>query len=1324
MSEFSNISTITLKNESSLSKKKEPSQYGSNANNIIQYGKKMEMIPEQNESEGNKTNINIVDPTMYGFGIDAVELEKIISKYKERGSDYQDIKYFEDNGGPEALFQALKTDTEKGISNTKGREETFGSNKVFLEEVQHFCKFVWEALEDLMVRILIASAVVQIILSTTMTDDNSTDWVDGVSIVLAILVVVLVGSITNYQKELKFHELNEIQSEGTKFTVIRNEIPDQLTSDDLLVGDLISVTYGDVVAADLILVEGNGIKMDESALTGESDAMKKEPFQKCLELKKKGEKVPSPIILSGTHCIEGNGKAIVLAVGDHSQKGIIKRTVFNAQEKSRTPLEVKLDRIAELIGYFGLSAGIVTLIALFIRFGIRLSIEIKEYDRDSKLESLMTAILQNDPHEILDVEIKSHTNNKLINPTNEISGQIIDIIILCVSIIVVAIPEGLPLAVTLSLAFSIKKMMDRNNLVRKMHACETMGGANYICTDKTGTLTKNEMSVFKILTGSWERELMQNMEVDDVGKIDDDNKIKKNKNISQTITVKQIREDYNTIFKNEKYWNTLKVAIALNVDSTITKLKEPDINGDTEICETKNKTDKAFIDFLYRFKSPISIQKEKYLNAEGNFKQFPFDSKRKRMTTFILSKDFPKGCRLFSKGGAENISIFCKSYCDPDTGEIKPLDSEAIARIKSTIEEFNKNKLRSLYIAYKDINEDEYNNCEKVNSNDKLIDQYDLIFLAVFGIKDSLRDGVKEAVQKCKDASVNVIMVTGDNIITATAIAKECGILGNDIDLKNLDKNQIEEFPEKMNDISKKEEYINELIEKQPQAITGNSFYNIVGGLICEECKIDSNFCKCPKTEAEAKQMAKERKEEQKNVKKDAIKNIDNFKKITENLKVMARSQPLHKYALVLGLKSLGSVVAVTGDGTNDAPALSKSDVGFAMFAGTDIAKQASDIVIIDNNFSSIITAIIYGRNIYDNIRKFLQFQLTVNFCACLIVFICACIGNETPLTPIQMLWVNLIMDSLGSLALATEPPYEELLKRIPTKRNESIINGKMWKHIIIQSVMQITILLILYLLAPKFIRERDLIRLAENKLIFYCYGTLPGNTNPNNIIYGTESSWDNNVRLLKTIDTEECGGFADRINLNLAYQEYYNSNGASSHMTILFNVFVYYTLFNQINCRVIDDSFNIFVRMNKSLLFPLICFIEMALQAIIIEFGNEALHVVERGLTSNQWGFSLLFSFLTFIISIIVKIIPFEKAINIILFKKQDERDRKHQEEILKKHKELNEDAQSIDSIKESGQIIIHKIGSNNDKNDETKTTKESKNVVMSFRSNSKIKG
>ena len=1008
-----------------------------------------------------------------------------------------------------------------------------------------------------MVRILIVAAIVSIILGCTFSDDPSKDWIDGVSIVIAVLVVVLVGSITDYQKEQKFHELNEVQAEGTKYKLIRNGQPEDHISDDLLVGDLIMINYGDIMAADILLIEGNGIKMDESALTGESDAMKKEKYEKCKELLKKGEKkLPSPLILSGTNCIEGSGKGIVIAVGEHSQKGIIRRTVDNAQENSQTPLEAKLERIAELIGYFGMIAGVVTLVALMIRFGISFSNETKDYKNSSKLESIMTGILFNMPHKNHDKNFINNTDNELVDPRLNVAKKILDIIILCISIIVVAIPEGLPLAVTLSLAFSIKKMMDYNNLVRKMHACETMGGANYICTDKTGTLTKNEMSVFQVLTGKWNKQLKQNLEMEEVGKLDS-----KKKNNDE---IKQIREDHTTLFQNEKYWETLKVALALNVDASIKQLKKENINGDMEICETKNKTDKAFIDFLYRFKSPISIEKEKYLKNETSYKQFPFDSKRKRMTTFVKNKDFPTGYRLFSKGGGENARIYCKYYLDPDTGEKKILDDIISIQIKESIEEFNKDKLRSLYIAYKDISDSEYENCEKEGKDNKLIDQYDLIFLAVFGIKDSLRDGVKEAVKKCHEASVNVIMVTGDNIVTATAIAKDCGILGDDVNLKNLGSKDIEGDPELMNNSYKKEEYIQSIVNNQPRALTGNSFYNAVGGLICEVCNEDTNLCKCPKTESEAKQIAEKTGEEKKKVKKDIIKNIENFKKITERLKVMARSQPLHKYALVLGLKSLKNVVAVTGDGTNDAPALSKSDVGFAMFAGTDIAKEASDIVIIDNNFSSIVTAIIYGRTIYDNIRKFLQFQLSVNFCACILVFVCACIGNETPLTPIQMLWVNLIMDSLGSLALATEPPYEELLQREPTKRNESMINGRMWKHIIIQSICQIILLIMLYLYAPQFIKEDNLIRLSENKIIKYCYSEYPGK-DINHIIYGTEIKWASG-RLMNQ-KKEYCGKYAKIQKLADAYGEYVNSNCATTHMTIIFNIFVFYTLFNQINC-------------------------------------------------------------------------------------------------------------------------------------------------------------
>ena len=453
------------------------------------------------------------------FGIDPIELENLMGKYKERGNDFKDLQYLE-NKGINELIKNLKTNTEIGLTNLEGREEFYGSNKVFVEPVPGFCSYVWEALKDLMVRILIVSAIVSIVLGCTFSEDPSKDWIDGVSIVIAVLVVVLVGSITDYQKELKFHELNEVQAEGTKYKVIRNGVPEDHISDDLLVGDLIMINYGDIMAADILLIEGNGIKMDESALTGESDAMKKEKFEKCVELLKKGEtKLPSPLILSGTNCIEGSGKGIVVAVGEHSQKGIIRRTVDNAQENSKTPLEVKLENIAELIGYFGMLAGIVTLVALMIRFAINFSNDTKEYKKNSKLESIMTGILFNYPN-TNNENIINNTDNELSDPRLDVAKKILDIIILCISIVVVAIPEGLPLAVTLSLAFSIKKMMDYNNLVRKMHACETMGGANYICTDKTGTLTKNEMSVFQVLTGSWKKELKQNLEMEEVGKLD------------------------------------------------------------------------------------------------------------------------------------------------------------------------------------------------------------------------------------------------------------------------------------------------------------------------------------------------------------------------------------------------------------------------------------------------------------------------------------------------------------------------------------------------------------------------------------------------------------------------------------------------------------------------------------------------------------------------------------------------------------------------------------------------------------------------------------
>ena len=1171
------------------------------------------------------------------FPITVLELEKLMGNYKERGSNYLDLQAIHDLGGPDAILQKLKTSIDQGIHSIDNRENDFGSNKVFVEPVPHFCAYVWEALEDLMIRILIVAAIVQIVLGATLSDHPDKDWVDGLSIIVAVLVVVCVGSVTNWKKETKFHELNDIQNAGTKYKAIRDGKPIDLVSDDILVGDILHIMVGDIIPADLMLLEGNGIKLDESSLTGESDTMKKEPYIKCCEIRETKNKPPSPLILSGTNLIEGTGVAVVLAVGDHSQKGIIKRTVDNAQENNQTPLEQKLNVIAENIGWFGMGAGIVTLVALFIRFGINYAQDLSEYNSSMQVKKIIEDYVQYNQTAKELPTVASELNATFTHPKSNISNQVLNIILLCVSIIVVAIPEGLPLAVTLSLAFSIKKLMDQNNLVRKMHACETMGGANYICTDKTGTLTKNEMNVFKVLMSGKEITLKETIDDVQAGTLS-----KK----ASTTTNKKMREDSIVYFPNHQYWEYLKTGIALNIDGTIRKLDSPNAEGDNEECETKNKTDKAFIDFIYRFKCPISEIRSEYIENSTCVKQTPFDSKRKRMTTYINSPKFETGYRLFTKGGAENVKSICKYYIDPENGTKHEMDEAQQSFIQNKIEQFNKQMLRSLYVCYKDISKEEYDNCDIPNANGLYVDQENLVFVAVVGIRDSLRNGVKEAVLKCREASVNVVMVTGDNIVTATAIAKDCNILGNDVDLENMKPEDIEQNPDQTNNPLERDAHLNDIINTRPKAITGNTFYAAIGGLICKTCGADTNLCKCPKTQAEADQIAKKTGGEAQKIKCDTIKYKDKFRALTQNLKVMARSQPLHKYALVLGLKEMNYVVSVTGDGTNDAPALSKSDVGFAMFAGTDIAKEASDIVILDNNFSSLVVAIIYGRNIYDNIRKFLQFQLTVNFCACLLVFICACIGNETPLSPIQMLWVNLIMDSLGSLALATEPPYPELLKRAPTKKNESIINGKMWKHIIFQSCVQLLILLALYLWAPYFIKEENLVRLAENRIIQHCYGKLPGDIKDvNNIIFGTSTMWDN-TKLNYGMTERDCGNYSKKQELSFAFNEYLSANGSTAHMTIVFNVFVIYTLFNQINARVLDDGFNIFIRIHHNFFFPLITLSELGLQIIIVFFGNEAFKVVENGLTGNQWGICIGFSAITFVLSAIVKLIPLDKCI------------------------------------------------------------------------------
>ena len=1112
------------------------------------------------------------------YGITSTQLENVVSDYTDLNNKTTLLESIELLGGTEGIIQKLNSSAETGITNpSEERIENFGINKIFEEPPASFMKFLKESLSELMIVILLSAAIIQIIIGLTISEQKKTGWLDGASVLFAVFVVVTVESFTNWQKEKKFFELNNLKNVTTYFKTLRNNIKQDIKSEDLLVGDIIFISMGESIPADLLVIESNGIKIDENTLTGESRPVSKEPFEICI--KNNTKKNISPIILAGTDCIEGNGKALVIGVGEKSTKGKIQRLVDNSKDEKSTPLEEKLDVLAKKIGIFAISAGILTFICLTLRLVFIFFSDYKYYKE----------------------KLHHNPTMNLVHPKTYLFPRILENFMITTVIITIALPEGLPMAVALTLAFSLKKLMDKNNLVRKMHSCETMGGANYILTDKTGTLTTNELSVVKILN------IEQNIDL-----VDDN--INKNEIF---IEKSKMRENADKYFKNNIYWNLLRNALSLNVDSHINILSEPNINGDLEQCESKNKTDNSLIDFLYRVKSPISEIEKNILTK----KQIPFDSNKKRMTTFVQESD--NIYRLYTKGGSENIKNYCKYYINSQNGQKEILTEEIINNLEKNIEICNNNMLRTLYICYKDITKEEYEN----NISDENIDKTDLVLLAVFGIRDSIRKGVKEAVLKCKEASINVIMVTGDNIQTAHSIAKECNIIDHNCTILNETKNEEETL---LNNLS-----------NPPIEINGDVFYDIIGGIYCSTCNKSQGLCACPKTYAEAELISKNNNIPLLSLRNDKIKNLENFKKIITNLKIMARSKPIHKYAMVLGLKELNYIVAVTGDGTNDAPALSKSDVGFSMFNGTDIAKNSSDIILMDNNFSSIVTAIKFGRNIIDNLRKFIQFQMVINFTVCSFIVICSCIGSETPIKSIQMLWIDLIMDSLATLTLATEPPHDGLLKRKPTSRNENIITQSMITHVYFQTFVQFFILIFIYLFGPLFIEEHDISRLAENKIILQCYGMLPGQSiNPNKIIYGIKTFWPNDVEIdQNSVAQGICGEYGDYNNLSKAFKLYNKHQGAPVQLTIIFNIFVLYTLFNQLNCRVVDGSFNIFARIRNNKLFIFFEIFEFVMQFIIVEFWNIIFKATKNGLTLYQWGICILLSSASFVVDFILKI-------------------------------------------------------------------------------------
>ncbi|XP_039004663.1 calcium-transporting ATPase 9, plasma membrane-type-like [Hibiscus syriacus] len=808
------------------------------------------------------------------------------------------LSSLEQYGGVTGLSGMLRTNLETGIKgddiDLSNRKNAFGSNTYPRKKGRSFWRFLWEAWQDLTLIILIVAASVSLVLGIK-TEGLEEGWYDGGSIFLAVFLVIVVTATSDYRQSLQFQNLNE-EKRNIQLEVMRGGRTVKISIYDVVVGDVVPLKIGDQVPADGVLISGHSLAVDESSMTGESKIVhkdKKEPF-----------------LMSGCKVADGVGTMLVTGVGINTEWGLLMASI-SEDTGEETPLQVRLNGVATFIGIVGLSVAVAVLLVLLIRYFTG-----HTTDPDGTTQF-----------------VKGRTK------FDEAFNDVVIIFTIAVTIVVVAVPEGLPLAVTLTLAYSMRKMMADKALVRRLSACETMGSATTICSDKTGTLTLNEMTVVEAVAGK--------------------------KKVNPPADSSQLPVSVVSL---------LSEGVAQNSTGNIFVPKD---GGKIEI--SGSPTEKAILSWAVK----LGMKFDTVRSESKILHVFPFNSVKKRGGVALQQAD--SEVHIHWKGAAEIVLASCSEYFDSN-GCLQSISDDK-EFFKAAIDEMAANSLRCVALAYR-LCEKEKVPTDEEGFNGWILPEDNLVLLAIVGIKDPCRPGVKDAVKICLDAGVKVRMVTGDNIQTARAIALECGILSSA-------ENAIE-----------------------PTIIEGTVFRNL--------------------SDKEREQVAT---------------------KIT----VMGRSSPSDKLLLVQALRKGGDVVAVTGDGTNDAPALHEADIGLSMgIQGTEVAKESSDVIILDDNFSSVVKVVRWGRSVYANIQKFIQFQLTVNVAALVINVVAAISSGDVPLNSVQLLWVNLIMDTLGALALATEPPTDNLMHRSPVGRREPLITNIMWRNLLIQASYQVTVLLML----------------------------------------------------------------------------------------------------------------------------------------------------------------------------------------------------------------------------------------------------------------------